>query len=120
MYKIQQQEFELHWLPIQCRIIFKTLLLVYKSLNGAAPDYLTQKLHFRSYSRSLRSVSNRLLTEPRFFTKTYGERAFSNHAPRLWNSLPAKVRNSECINSFKKTLKTYFFKQFVNRESLFF
>ena len=31
---------ELHWLPIQYRIIFKILLLVYKSLNGASPSYL--------------------------------------------------------------------------------
>ena len=36
---------ELHWLPIQYRIIFKILLLVYKSLNGTLPSYLAQKLH---------------------------------------------------------------------------
>ena len=31
---------ELHRLPIQYRIIFKILLLVYKSLNGTSPSYL--------------------------------------------------------------------------------
>ena len=35
---------KLRWLPIQYRIIFKILLLVYKSLNGASPSYLAQKL----------------------------------------------------------------------------
>ena len=51
---------ELHWLPIQYRIIFKILPLVYKSLNGTSPSYvyLAQKLHYRSHTRLLRSVSN--------------------------------------------------------------
>jgi hypothetical protein len=31
---------ELHWLPVQQRIIFKILLLTYKALNGCAPDYI--------------------------------------------------------------------------------
>ena len=48
---------ELHWLPIQYRIIFKILLLVSKSLNGTSPSYLAQKLHYRTHTRSLRSVS---------------------------------------------------------------
>ena len=34
----------LHWLPIQYRIEFKLLLLIYKSLHGLAPSYLTDKL----------------------------------------------------------------------------
>ena len=56
---------ELHWLPIQYRFIFKILLLVYKSLNGTSPSYLSQKLRYCSYTRSLRSVSNELLMQPR-------------------------------------------------------
>ena len=38
---------ELHWLPIQYRIIFKILLVVYKSLNGTSPSYLAQKLQVK-------------------------------------------------------------------------
>ena len=76
---------ELHWLPIQYRIIFKILLLVYKSLNGTSPSYLAQKLHYRSHTRSLRSVSNELLMQPRLYTKTYGDREFAVLAPREWN-----------------------------------
>ena len=82
---------ELHWLPIQYRIIFKILLLVYKSLNGTSPSYLAQKLHYRSHTRSLRSVSNELLMQPRSYTKTYGDRAFAVHAPREWNLIPYEI-----------------------------
>ena len=55
---------ELHWLPIQHRIIFKILLLVCKSLNGSSSSYLAQKLNYRSHTRSSRSVNNELLMKP--------------------------------------------------------
>lgn len=35
----------LHWLPINFRIDFKILLLVFKSLNDLAPSYLSDLLH---------------------------------------------------------------------------
>ena len=109
----------LHWLPIQYRIIFKILLVVYKSLNGTSPSYLAQKLHYRSHSRSLRSVSNELLMQPRSYTKTYGDRAFAVHAPREWNLIPYEIRKSNTISSFKRSLKTYLFTKFSDNGSLF-
>ena len=75
-------EQEHHWLPIQYRIILKILLLVYKSLNGASPSCLVQKLYYRSPTRSSRSFSNEPLMQPSSYTKTYGDRAFADHAPR--------------------------------------
>ena len=52
---------ELHWLPIQYRVIFKILLLVYKSLNGTSLIYLARKIHDCSRTRSLRSVDSELV-----------------------------------------------------------
>ena len=109
----------LHWLPIQYRIIFKILLVVYKSLNGTSPSYLAQKLHYRSHSRSLRSVSNELLMQPRSYTKTYGDRAFAVHAPREWNLIPYEIQKSNTISSFKRSFKTYLFTKFSDNGSLF-
>ena len=51
-----------HWLPVQYRISFKILLLVYKGMNGLAPAYISELLHYRTSSRLLRSAS---------FTKTF-------------------------------------------------
>ena len=64
---------------------------MYKSLNGLSPSYLAQKLHYRSHTRSLRSVSNELLMQPGSYTKTYGDRAFAVHAPGEWNLLPYEI-----------------------------
>ena len=84
----------LHWLPVHYRIVFKILLLTYKALNGLAPDYIRDLLRYSDSRRTLRSSSNRLLNEPRANLKTYGERAFSVSAPRLWNKLPFQIRLS--------------------------
>ena len=64
---------DLHWLPVHERIRLKILLMTFKCLNQLAPSYLSD-----------------LLVQPRCHLKTYGERAFSFIAPKLWNTLPLK------------------------------
>ena len=97
---------QLHWLPISYRTVFKLLLLVYKSVNGLCPSYVADLLKIRSSSRSLRSSSMDYLVQPVSKTKTYGERAFSVRAPKLWNSLPFSIRNykSSSVTIFKKNI----------------
>ena len=101
---------KLHWIPVQYRIIFKILLLVYKGLNGLAPAYISELLHYCTSSRLLRSASQRLLSIPRTSLKTYGDRAFSAAGPKLWNELPLSLRSSNTLPVSKKDLKTYLFK----------
>ena len=100
---------ELHWLPVKERILFKTVLLVYRCLNNPAPIYLTELLQIYIPSANLRSgldqprlVSNRTST-------MFGDCAFQNAAPRVWNNLPVAVRRSATIASFKKQTKTHLF-----------
>ena len=40
--------FQLHWLLLNYRIHFKILLLVFKCLNGLAPTYLSDLLHYHN------------------------------------------------------------------------
>ena len=102
---------ELHWLPVSQRILFKILLLTYKALNGLAPAYISDLLFRYIPARQLRSSTQFLLKVPTSNLKTYGDRAFSVCAPKLWNSLPLNVKLSSGIASFKSNLKTYLFKQ---------
>ena len=111
---------ELHWLLIQYRIIFKILLLVYKSLSGASPSYLAQLLHYLSPTRSSRSVSNELLMQPRSYAKTYGDRTFAVHAPREWNLIRYEIRMFNTISIFKRALKTFLFSKYNNNRPLFY
>ena len=102
---------DLHWLPVEQRIIFKILLITYKALNGLAPSYVVDLLEPYVPRRSLRSSSKLKLTEPTFHLKSYGFRSFSICAPRLWNSIPFEIRSSSSIDNFKSKLKTHLFKQ---------
>ena len=103
----------LHWLPIKYRIVFKILLITFKALNGLVPNYICELLHQYQPTRSLRSSTQNLLSVPRTHTTTYGDHAFSVSAPKLWNSLPTEIRLSTSLSSFKTSLKTFLFKQFI-------
>ena len=102
----------LHWLPVHLRIEFKILLFTFKILNGLAPAYLCELLHFKSTCKSLRSESKQELAVPRTRTVSYGDRAFSVIAPILWNVLPQDIRFETELTLFKTKLKTHLFKQF--------
>ena len=99
----------LHWLPVSCRIDFKILLLVYKSLHSHSPEYISDMLIRYMPNRPLRSSGTELLTVPKARTKKHGEAAFSFYAPNLWNTLPEHLRRAETIEIFKRDLKTYLF-----------
>ena len=77
---------QLHWLPVEQRILYKILLLTYKALNGLAPLYLCDMLERYIPVRRLRSSDNYLLSIPWYNLKSYGGRAFSIVAPKLWNN----------------------------------
>ena len=96
----------LHWLPVQLRIVYKILLIVYKAINGHAPLYIVKLLSFYTPPRNLRSNEKLLLIEPKS-KHSWGDRYFVVAAPRLWNKLPLYVRTSQSLDVFKKNLKTY-------------
>ena len=101
---------QLHWLPVEQRILYKILLLTYKALNGLAPLYLCDMLERYIPVRRLRPSDNYHLSVPRYNLKSYGGRAFSVVAPKLWNNLPLDIKLSPNVNVFKSKLKTYLFK----------
>ncbi len=99
----------LHWLPVRYRVDFKILLIVYKSLNGMAPSYISDLLIEHNVTRSLRSSNQRLLFIPKTRRKCRGDHAFATTAPRLWNDLPLFIRMASSVAIFKSKLKTYLF-----------
>ena len=102
---------DLHWLKVKYRIDFKILLLVFKTYQGMAPGYICDLLIPYKPSRTLRSGDKSQLAQPRSHRHTLGDRAFSIYAPRVWNALPLEIRQSPSVASFKKRLKTFFFRQ---------
>ena len=95
---------ELHWLNVDARITFKTLLLVYKVLHGICSKNFD--LQYKGFNG--RPNDYLLLHTPTFKT-VYGKRIFAYNGSRLWNALPVDVRAEESIEKFKRSIKTILF-----------
>ena len=100
--------------PSSVELNFKILLMVYKSFNGLALDYLSALIDVCRPTRSLRSSDKLLLNVPKINTVTYGQRAFSYVAATLWYSIPDSIRNSVTVEIFKTRLKSFRFKEAYN------
>ena len=105
---------DLHWLPVKYLILFKILLLTFRSLHCKAPRYLMGLISSYSPARSLRSSEHLLLAVPKTRLKTCGDRSFAAAAPKEWNSLPLFIRKSRTLSIFKSNLKTYLFHKCFN------
>ena len=92
----------LHWLSVQQLVLFKIAVLVYQRLNGMAPSYLADDCQLVSdvHSRRLRS-SDSVTCAVRRTRTTYGDRCFAVAGPRVWNSLPTELRQSDSLGQFK-------------------
>ncbi|KAK3545297.1 hypothetical protein QTP70_003339 [Hemibagrus guttatus] len=101
---------QLHWLPVKFPIEYKILLFTFKALHNLAPPYLSDLLQLYTPSRTLRSSFANQLTTPSARLSTMGLRVFSRSAPRRWNSLPADIRSTDSLITFKSRLKTYMFR----------
>ena len=73
---------ELHWLPINERVIFKVLLLIFNSVNNLIPAYLSDFLiKYVSGRENLRSGNKHLLCVSRT-KRTIGDCSFCVAGPR--------------------------------------
>ena len=100
----------LHWLPVRQRIVYKLATLVYKCLTGRAPAYLAEYCRQAGTRRpGMRSAGTSTLDVPRTRTALC-DRSFAVAGPRIWNSLPASIRDPTLsAGTFAALLKTYLF-----------
>jgi len=102
---------ELHWLPVRRRVDFTMATLVYLALSGMAPAYLAADCQLVSDEgrRQLRSANSRTCVVRRTYS-SHGDRCFAGVGPRLWNNLPAYLRQTDVtFKKFKLLLKTFLF-----------
>ncbi|XP_075036592.1 uncharacterized protein LOC142098048 [Mixophyes fleayi] len=101
----------LHWLPVFYRIQYKILLLTYKAINKAAPTYISSLVSKYLPTRQLRSAKDLRLSSTLITSSHSRLQDFFRAAPTLWNSLPRTIRLSSVLQTFKRSLKTYLFRQ---------
>ena len=94
--------------PIEWRIRFQLACLVHKILNTGHPPYLNELIQYHKPSRSTRLSASDLLSVPRH-NLSFGARAFRVAVPKIWNSIPLHIRQSQTYSSFRRHLKTHHF-----------
>jgi len=105
---IGKQNYQEPGVPIKWRIRFKLACLVHKILNTGHPPYLIELIQYHKPSRSMRSSASHLLSVLRH-NLSFGARTFRVAAPKIWNSIPLHIHQSQTYSSFRSHLKTHYF-----------
>jgi len=101
---------DLHWLSVRQRIDYKLAVLTYKIRNTSSPAYLSHHIRPRESTRHLRSSNTPLLHRPTTRTH-FADRAFRCSASAVWNSLNTDTLCCNSLALFKRSLKTFLFRQ---------
>ena len=105
---------QLHWLPMQQRVVFKLCTMAFKCIHGVAPAYLSRMCTgvaaVEARSR-LRSAASGHLVVPETRMSSVGRRGFYYASPTAWNSLPAALTTVNSLETFKNRLKTFLFRE---------
>ena len=95
----------LKWPNINDIIRSETATIMYKSLNGLAPEYLSKRF-IKDPTRSIRQLRNTdtdLLLPLR--KTSNGQRGISFRGSKLWNQLDYDLKQASSLATFKRTLK---------------
>jgi len=84
---------------------------VYELPSGNTPTYLADECQLISdvSTRRLHSTDTAMCVVRRSHN-TFGDRCFTTAGPRLWNSLPSKLRQCDTLGQFTRLLKTHLFR----------
>ena len=91
---------KLGWIKLDSQRTINKAVMVYKSLNGLTPDYLSSKFVDRSSvsSYSLRDTEGKLgIQQPH---TNYMKNSFSYSEAVLWHSLPIELRQAGSLRAF--------------------
>ena len=78
-------------------------LMMYKTMNDFAPQYLRSLFSQRHSAYNLRNSEGRLtLSKP---STNYLKRSFSYSGAMLWNNLPKSLKNAASVEHFKRNIK---------------
>jgi len=76
---------DLHWLPVSQRVVFKTVLMVWKCVHSVAPAYLSDLCILATATSGRQHLRSLLVLRAQTAT---GQRSFAVNGPSTWNRMP--------------------------------
>ena len=99
---------QLHWLPIRQCVRFKLGIITFWAIRTGTPTYLACELHRHQPLRALRSGTTTTLHRPHA-SHDFHKHSFAVSALAIWNNIPASIRDSATLVTFKTAFKTHLF-----------
>ena len=103
--------FDLHWLKIEYRMLYKVCTVVLKARNALAPSYIVDLIPQCSVREGTRSETNDPLPHTYSSTAIMRSQSFRVMSAHVWNRLPSEFRITTNFDHVKKCLKTFYFKK---------
>ena len=97
----------LDWLSLQNRRNLHKCIIVYKSTNSLAPQYLCNLFKTNNEIHKYNTRSKQDLHHVRSTLECHNK-GFKASSIRLWNTLPLNIRNQENVNTFKSHAISHF------------
>ena len=95
-----------NWLNISNLISFDRLVMTYKIINRLSPESLWDKFELRSVHSKYETRNCHDLQIPRLNMER-AKNGFKYSALKLWNDIPADIREVSTLKCFKKKLKAH-------------
>ena len=101
---------KLSWLNMKEKTIKNGLVLMYKILNGLAPNYLSD---FITLTSDIHNINTRRRNNSIYISKTITSKihrkSFYFLIANIYNSLPLNIKQSTSLSSFKKAIQKFIF-----------
>ena len=105
---------KLNWIRFYDETKIDKCCVVYKCLQGSAPDYLINRItKISNVSFRTTRFSDINLRCPRYIRETVEEKTFLTSASKWWNTLPIFLRKSASCRVFKKDYFKYLKSQYI-------
>ena len=100
---------KLGWLTMNERRKLHCLTMMYKILNGNAPNYLKDMFTLQNeiHNSNTRSSRRNLIWVDKGITSKVHRNSFKFYAPTQYNKLPEEIKNCNSVASFKSNLSKY-------------
>ena len=98
---------KINWLPTKKRVEQCICVNVFKFFNQMSPQYTAEIFHPSSSVHNTRRATQKL--DLPFRKSCIGQKTLSYIGPKTWNNLPAQIKLSKSVNTFKHDIKKSFF-----------
>jgi hypothetical protein len=98
---------ELGWMDVLQRHNYFQCILMFKSIHGMAPYYLTNNILMEIELRKITTRTHEMNVHLPTPSSEFSKSSFIYSAGTQWNNLPGAIKDCHSLDTFKKHLKTY-------------